>query len=146
MKKTVGEKAFKKSFFPNRWLWLFDTWGYSDLEATLWFEHLCCGLLSPEAEAWMEKTGGMKFEAGEVPSAPCVGSRGTGTGWLVRNQTFPSWTHSWNQRQLQVGIAGDFFWGSLLNPHGTGVWGNHRNALRVVNGGHLVPFHWGCGW
>ncbi|CAK9118523.1 unnamed protein product [Durusdinium trenchii] len=23
---------------------------YSDLEVTLWFEHLCCGLLSPEAE------------------------------------------------------------------------------------------------
>jgi len=25
--------------------------GQADLEATLWFEHLCCGLLSPEAEA-----------------------------------------------------------------------------------------------
>ena len=24
--------------------------GYSDLEVTLWFEHLCCGLLSPEAD------------------------------------------------------------------------------------------------
>ena len=24
--------------------------GYADLEATLWFEHLCCGLLSPQAE------------------------------------------------------------------------------------------------
>ena len=28
---------------------------YSDLEATLWFEHLCCGLLSPEAESDFSK-------------------------------------------------------------------------------------------
>lgn len=29
--------------------------GYADLEATLWFEHLCCGLLSPEAAQDFQK-------------------------------------------------------------------------------------------
>ena len=46
------------------------------MEATLWFEHLCCGLLSPEAEAWMEKTGGMKFEAGEFAKRTMCGLPG----------------------------------------------------------------------
>ena len=116
--KTVGEKAFKRSFFFQ--IVDFDS---LTLEVILIWRPLygsntfvvVCWVLKPKL-GW-KKPGGCNLKRVNLPSAPCVVPGVTGTGWLVRNRTFPSWTHSWNQRPLQVGIAGDFLWGSLLNPH-----------------------------
>ena len=112
--KTVGEKAFKRSFFFSKSLTL-TLWHLR----LFWFgSHFMVRTpLLWSVESWSRsldgKNRGMKFEAGEVPSAPCVVSRGYRYR-LVGEESDFSKLNPFLEPKATAG--GDCWWFSLREP------------------------------